>query len=344
MNKNEDDIILREALDALQETTGIKGYYTLADFSHDRGLDAEVRLELENGGLVFWADVKREMRHFHLMNKPLTDPGGDYPLLYVVDRLYPQIKEELRKRKISYIDTAGNVYIQHANTYIWIDGQKKLQTERTTGVNRAFTKQGLKVVFQFLWQQEMINQTYRKIAEQTGVALGNIPLIMEGLKDAGYLLPLDKKKFVIQKKKALLDRWIEGYRDILKPTLHIGNFRAANRVGLRNMLVDGIHQDVYVGGELAAERITQYLNPEVYTVYTDLRKNEIMVKLQLIPTTAEGNVQVYEKFWNNSPDVPMHYPQTPDLLVYADLMITDEPRCLETAEILYNNNLKHEFE
>ena len=334
-----DEIILREAADALKANANIEATYALMDFPYDGRLDAQINIIFDGGILTFAADVKTEIRNYHLKDLP---NNKDLPLMFVADKLYPNVKEELRRMKVNYLDTAGNIFIHHLQNYIWLEGNRKTNTEKQT-VNRAFTKQGLKVVFLFLWQKDMVNAPYRKIAELTGVALGNITLIMEGLRDAGFLLALNEKQYVLIKKKALLDRWIEGYRDVLKPTLHLGNFRSIQAETFKGNLLAGNINGAVIGGEPAAQKITQYLNAQIYTVYTQMKHKNFMIENRLIPD-INGDIQVYEKFWADPLVTNFEVKTAPDLLVYADLIITDEPRCLETADIIFNKRLRYEFE
>jgi hypothetical protein len=63
-----------------------------------------------------------------------------------------------------------------------------------------------------------------------------------------------------------------------------------------------------------------------------------MKKWRLIPDPA-GKVQLYEKFWNNNTDQKY----APEILVYADLILTNDPRCIETAQMIYDKYLANEF-
>ncbi|RYE15392.1 MAG: hypothetical protein EOP45_18535, partial [Sphingobacteriaceae bacterium] len=87
--------------------------------------------------------------------------------------------------------------------------------------------------------------------------------------------------------------------------------------------------------------LTKYLKPAILTLYTDENKATIIREWKLIPA-AKGEVQLYNKFWTIEDADPPAY--APILLVYADLLITDDPRCYETAELIYNKYLKDEFE
>lgn len=98
-----------------------------------------------------------------------------------------------------------------------------------------------------------------------------------------------------------------------------------------------------LGGEPAAEIITGYLRPEIYTFYTELTKPELIKGAKLIPD-PNGKIQVFKKFWKKDYPVTMGEYIAHPLLIYADLVITDDPRCIETAQMIYDQYLKDEFE
>ena len=68
-------------------------------------------------------------------------------------------------------------------------------------------------------------QPQRMIAEKAAVALGNINYIINGLKEHKFLIEKNRNEFMLINKKQLLEKWLAGYEERLKPTLHIGNFR-----------------------------------------------------------------------------------------------------------------------
>lgn len=137
-------------------------------------------------------------------------PGNINPLWVIAERIFPALKETLqetlRENKIGYLDTAGNIYVNTPEQFVWLDGHKATETKKPV-TNRAFTKTGLKAVFYLLLHQDKINL----LAKATNVALGNINNIITGLKEAGFILPINHKEVQLQNKKALLDRWIAGY-------------------------------------------------------------------------------------------------------------------------------------
>jgi hypothetical protein len=342
-NKMNENQIVQKALERLSFQTGINGRWTPAH----NGLDRELTLYLPREFHAF-VEVKRELRQYQLPN--IIKMAERYtPFMVVAERIFPKLKDELRERKIGYLDTAGNIFIHNEEAFIWIEGNKPEEPVKPP-TNRAFTKKGLEVVFYLLLYPQAINLPYRKLAEATGVALGNIVNIVKGLKEAGFILQLNQRTMLLQHKKNLLHRWIAGYRETLKPALHMGNFQFWKDDGFINWKQLPVKpKETLWGGEAAAEVLTGYLNPGILTLYTTQPRAELITSLKLIPK-EKGNVQIYEKFWKDGVEEDPSVNEftldknTPPLLVYADLIITDDPRCVETAEMIYDQYLKNEFD
>ena len=131
--------------------------------------------------------------------------------MVIANQIIPNVKEELRKQGIAYLDSNGNIYLQKDHVYFWVEHSKPTQiTQEKT--NRAFTKTGLKVVFHFLQFEKDINLPYRAIAALTDTALGNVPNILNGLTEQGFLIQLNEKENRLKNKKELLDRWMIAYQ------------------------------------------------------------------------------------------------------------------------------------
>ena len=60
---------------------------------------------------------------------------------------------------------------------------------------------------------------------------------------------------------------------------------------------------------------------------------------RLIPD-EKGNVQVYKKFWHTDDD---NTNAVPPLLAYTDLVNTNDRRCMETAQKIYDAFLQNQF-
>lgn len=333
MNEN---LIINNALERLLDQRGIRANWKLIE----KNIDGELDLYFDNKKEHFFVEVKKELRNFQLP-AIFELAKENKPFMVVAERIFPTLKETLRKKDIGYIDGAGNIFFKTPHHYIWLDGNKPPEPEKPA-TNRAFTKTGLRMLFYLLLFPERINAPYRHFHMATHIALGNIKNIMDGLRDAGFIININEREIALQNKRQLLQRWITAYQETLKPTLNIGNFRFANHdywQGWKSLPINTTKTQW--GGEAGADLLTDYLNPQVLTLYTAEKKTELIPKLKLIPD-ANGDIRIYEQFWYD--EEPTGLPYVPPLLVYADLMATGDPRCMETAEIIFKEHLANEFE
>ena len=133
-----------------------------------------------------------------------------------------------------------------------------------------------------------------------------------------------------------------AYKETFQPTIEIGRFRFANNenfIHWRNVqLREG---EIYWGGEPAGDLLTDYLRPGELTLYTTETRNELMRNYRLIPD-QNGDVKIYRQFWKNEFNTENQI-TVPPLLVYTDLMNTGNNRCQETARMIWDKYLAHEF-
>ncbi len=330
--------IVHTALGNLRKHTGIEvEFHTV---NQQKGLDGELVLVFHNGKELFEVEVRREIRN-HQLEQIKERARENKNFLLIAETIFPKIKEILRKEGIGYLDAAGNIFLQTIKHYLWIDGHKagKTNAEKT---NRAFTATGLKVVYIFLINEQLLNQPQRIIAEEAGVALGNINYIINGLKEQKFLVQKNRKEFMLINKKELLEKWVGGFEEKLKPKLHIGNFRFLKNEEYnqwKNITLKK-HQ-TYWGGEPAGALITKYLLPEIFTIYTEETRNSLIKNYRLVPET-NGNIRIYKKFWKGEGtynETVVH-----PLIAYADLMNTGDRRSIETAKRIYDELLHNRFQ
>ncbi|PIQ48400.1 MAG: hypothetical protein COW03_10260 [Cytophagales bacterium CG12_big_fil_rev_8_21_14_0_65_40_12] len=315
--------IIHIALANLRHNTGIEGFWK------ETGL-LDGRLDLTINGLQyhFMVEIKQEVRAHQLGQ--IEDYFQHYDnLMLVANRIFPKIKEELRQKEIPYLEANGNIFLKKGKLFMLVDTQKPLQIEKNKG-NRAFTKTGLKVLFYLLQHKEAINLTQRELAEKTLVGLGNIPQVIDGLKETGYLIPLNNKTYAWENRKALLERWIAQYATILRPKL------VKERYALKGQWQDVAfdnHKTLW-GGEPAADILTNHLRPEKFLIYTQEDRMDLIKNYRLMPI-KNGEIEVLDMFWKQEKGETV-----PPLLVYADLMLEGGKRNKETAEKIYNEYIE----
>lgn len=333
MNNRE---IVQHALANLHKTGKIEAKWL--DEARNEVLDGTIALTLNDRTIQLGIAIKKELRNIHLPK--LEALAKEYhPFMIVAQTIFPKIKQELRNRNIAYLEANGNIYLNEKETFIWLDANEPIAIKQKT-TNRAFTKTGLKVVYQFLLDPKWVNKTYREIADITDTGIGNITNIFNGLKDDGFLIPLTKDTYMLEGKKKLLEKWIMAYEKKLKPNLAIGTYRFADNDAFLNWKDVKLQQgETMWGGEPAGDIYTNYLRPEELTLYTTEPRNQLMKNYRLIPDEG-GNIKVYEKFWkDNTEEQDVVHP----LLVYADLIMKGDRRCTETAEKIYNEYLQDKF-
>lgn len=328
-------MILEEAIAKWEISTNIQAHVTEAKKGE---VDAIMEFTHNGERHKVFIEIKKEIRNHQLPEIEVM--AKEYgPLMVVAENIFPKIKEELREKGIGYLETSGNIYYKNKGLFIWLDGKKPIKSEEEK-LGRAFTKTGLKVVFHFLLKPELVNETYRTIADVTGISFGNINFIMTDLKQQGYLMKVDNNTFKLVKKKELFLKWIDGYEQKLKPSLLVGTFRFLNNSdALKWKSIQLDNRKSWWGGEPGGELITGNLQPEVFTLYTVETKTEIIKQYRVLPDPA-GNIKVYNKFWNIDKG---NENVAPPLLIYIDLMITGDRRNQETAQKIYNEFLQNEF-
>ncbi|GCC51327.1 hypothetical protein SanaruYs_15500 [Chryseotalea sanaruensis] len=322
--------IIDKALENLEKQTQIMGKWAQ---NGPKELDGQLTLTLENERLKFNTEIKTELRN-HLIPQILEYNQRFDPFMLVVGRIFPKIKEQLRQHNVAYLEANGNFFLKKNQKWFFIDNNPPLPVEQDNR-NRAFTKTGLKVLFEFLLDKKLITQPYRQIAEYTQTAVGGITNIIQGLKQEGFVVPLNKNEIKLINKEELIRKWVEAYEYTLKPTLKIGTFRMADQTNTWQDLRFNLNRTRW-GGEPAGDILTNYLRPEDLILYTEETRNDLIKNYRLIPD-ENGKVKAYKKFWLNQED---HETMVPPLLTYADLMNTNEKRCRETAQKIYDDYIR----
>ncbi|WP_096087839.1 type IV toxin-antitoxin system AbiEi family antitoxin [Agaribacterium haliotis] len=339
--------LLAEAIQAFQEETGLQLQVTK---EHIHINDCTVDAFLQFPGLKeeLAVEVKKWAQQSNI--GALVDQIRRLPQkgLLVADYVNPKMGEKLRAEGVEYFDAAGNAYINRPPVYIHITGNKYKETTSTTpkATNRAFDTTGLKVVFGFLCDPSLVKATYRQIAEHTGVALGTVTWVLNGLKDAGFITERGRgkgrantKQRQLANKRKLLDRWVEAYPEKLKPKLLVGDFSAEDPYWWES--IDIGEYGAWWGGELAAAKYTTYLKPQNITVYLPEQSgNKLLARARLKkanPAEHRNLVHVLRPFWpaalnrqNNERPGLVH-----PILAYADLIATGDSRNREAAIEIY---------
>ena len=255
--------------------------------------------------------------------------------LLVTDYVNPVMAERLKELGVFFIDTVGNAYLNLPHCLVYIRGNKPAKQAHTTNKTRAFQPTGLKVLFAFICNPDLVNAPYRDIANAANVALGTVGWVINDLKDLGYVTEFGKGRRVLGGREKLVDRWATAYPEQLRPKLTIGRYTVRDKTWWKH--AELYNFPAYWGGEVAAAKLTQYLKPEQITVY--VREQAARLQLEFgMKKDPNGEVELLEAFWNEACDFN-DKGVTPMLLIYADLLMIGDQRSIDTATIIYDQYL-----
>jgi len=334
--------LLSQAVEAVYQETGLRFKYRATE-----GLKYDATIEIEGyEHLRFTAEVKRWAQQANigvLINQIKQLPGRG---ILIADYVNSKMADQLRKRDVPFIDAAGNAYINEKPLYIFIKGNKnRARNEMAHAIGggqtrgRAFQPAGIKMLYALIRTPKLVKAPYRDIVNITGVALGTVGKVFDDLKQSGYLIGHDRKHQQLTNKKQLLTKWVDAYLEKLKPKLFLGTFSAENEYWWKD-LVNIEEYGARWGGEVAAAKLTGYLKPEKITVYLSKIGGQELLAKNRFRKDPSGNIQVYRAFWEADESSGFNCKNIVDpMIVYADLLVTGDPRNLETARMLYDKEL-----
>lgn len=149
--------------------------------------------------------------------------------LLLSDYFSPGVAERMVSAGLEFVDSAGNMYLDWPGRfYVRLQGQKSPRVvEARPG--RLSQVSGLRVIFALLADPAAVRMPYRDLARLSGVALGSVPAIMRDLKDKRFLDRVGRTEWTLVRKRELLDLWVAGYGERLRPKLVLGRFRAPEK-------------------------------------------------------------------------------------------------------------------
>jgi hypothetical protein len=344
--------LLHRAIDKFTTNTGVK--INVIAWKHPMGggkyLDALADVQAAAETKTYAIEIKRHLTTAKLGLAAEQLKDTPYKGMLITDYVNPIMAERLKEMGLAFIDLAGNAYLNEPPVFVYIKGNRPTE-ERETGRNlkptRAFQATGLKVIFGLLMKPDLLQKTYREIAEATDVALGTVGWVLTDLREHGYLYEGKERGRKLLQKRKIVEQWVTAYPEKLRPKLKLARYQAPKHRWWDDVTLN--QYNAQWGGEIAAEMLTNYLVPEKATIYADKVPAPLVVEKRLIKD-PDGDVEILQRFWKPGlfeeitayPAVPLDV--VPPLLIYADLMATAEDRNIETAKLIYEKFINGSFE
>lgn len=280
--------------------------------------------------------VVRTMPPGKLRTAEPVGPDGDR-YIFIFDSVEMQIGMNLQKRGIAFADLAGNIHLPFLRSLIYVAGLPDRGSAVTFQMpTTADGTLNAKVVFALLARPEFLRITQRELAQKASVSLGGISAALAQLQARGFITRArSKQPRILLRKEQLLDEWRHEYRSRLAPKL---DEQARRMAGDTEALqsADVVTFGMQWGGEVAAQRLTNYLRPVTYTLYANpaIQGLPRLAALAKLRKADDGNIKIVSRFWNFDPADDERGDTVPLPLVYAELMASDDPRCQESAQLI----------
>jgi hypothetical protein len=252
--------------------------------------------------------------------------------------------ERLRTLDQQFVDGAGNAYLNGPGFLVYVTGRKTNDHARTVPRSgQAFTGVGVKVLFALICDAPLAAAPYRAIAHAADVALGALPAVLQDLAVQRYLLVAGRKRRLLATKR-LLDDWALAYARTLRPKTLTATYVAPKFETWPQWEFDP--NEARWGGEPAANLLVDYLRPGTLTIYARKLPPRLAVGQRLVAARRpirEALLEVRRPFWGDTLKFEDHPKTVGPALVYADLLAAGDARCIETAQMVYDQFLARLF-
>jgi hypothetical protein len=335
---SETDILYR-ALENLERL--VKFDFKLDYYNHSNGHAWDAALDVQSGAVVghFEVVVKNNVYPSNLVR--VIDQFKNSESLLVAKYISTPGKELLERQGINYLDIAGNCFIKNDKGLFWHVKGQGAPTEVKEVKHKAFNKNGIKLVYALLLENDLLNESYRVMADVAGISISTMGDILNDLRESKLLFQVNKRQLMFANKSDLLSRWITDYHQKLKQKLFRGKYLFTKDYQWQNWKQLDLGSTAFWGGEPAAELLSHFLQPSVWTIYTDLDRRSLIQDLRLVPA-KDGNVEIYSPFWKleNRTFVNPELKTVHPLLAYAELIGSGNDRNFEAAQKLYAQHLQ----
>lgn len=286
----------------------------------------EVGLDVELSGDSFalrWrgAPARLEARYVSNLTLSAVESGPGFNsdrTLFVSQYINAKTADALRRRGLQYVDSSGNMNLVNDAWLINIHGRKtapRTRPERYSSEN-IFSPRRAQVIFALLTWPELLDAPLRDLSTAAGVSLGLAHSTFFALKENQRMWPAS-----VDGRQRLIDAWVASFPSGLAPSLGIRGFRAEKF----DMFFG---DDIEVSGEAAH---SAGLRPTRATVYVG-ELDDSLIMANRWRSDGPHNLFVRKKFWLAPWEQgPAGVRDAPPLIVYGDLVSSDDPRLQEAA-------------
>ncbi len=286
----------------------------------EAGLDAEFE---DDSFTLGWRGASVRLRAVYVPQLTLSavESGPSFDAertLFVSGYVNAKTADALRRRGLQYVDSSGNMNLLNDEWLINIQGRKaapRIRPERYSSEN-MFSPRRAQVVFALLTWPELMDAPLRDLSAASGVSLGLAHSTFFALKENHRMWPANPDG-----RQRLIDAWAAAFPSGLAPSLAIRGFRAEKF----DMFFG---DDIEVSGEAAHSAGLRANRATVYVGELD----DTLIMANRWRSDGPQNLFVRKKFWLAPWQSDLSGARdAPPLIVYGDLVASDDPRLQEAA-------------
>jgi hypothetical protein len=252
------------------------------------------------------------------------------PLILFAPYVSPEMGARLASNGINFVDRAGNCYLDLGGRYVGhVEGRKLRQSSDAPGGMRA---PAFRLVFALLVEPELLNATTREMARASGVSLGTASNVVSRLEYDRIVVRTKSKRHLVRRDD-LVERWIAGYAETLRPQLFAGRFQTPDQdpPTLEDRVAGLLSKDGAWawGGAAAAFRLTRHYRSDETVLHVEAVSSDLPKRLKAVPHKS-GRLTLLGVPGPLAFRGPVPHTVHP-LLIYTELVLTGSARAREAA-------------
>jgi hypothetical protein len=318
------------------------------DQSRGRGeseADLVVKLQTPAGSVHFVVEVKAGPLTRAVAADLLSrvDRRSANNLLVLSEYVPPAIAQELADHGVQFLDAAGNQHVTIGDQY-FVRSSGKRPPRAASPEHKSTQPTGYLVYFALLADPKLRTAPVRTVAAAARVSKSAVANAIARL-EAQKILVRGRAKATWVDTRALLERWLVGYSEVVRPRFLVGGYRAQelDPIALEKLIEAQMPVDTAwaFGGGAAAYRVTGHYRGESTVVHVAEPPADLSRQLRVVRVDS-----------NQKPNLVMLRAPAPlllqgvtartahPLLIYTELLYTGDERAREAAAEIRETQLR----
>lgn len=325
-------------LDQLREVPFVRSARFLGTASRADG-DGLIDLDLADGTRT---SLQLELKASHLgadAGRYLRPRFGQNPAAWLLaaPHIGAPLGESLTQLGVNFVDRQGNCHLRIGDRFLArVQGKRPPKPPARSKEMRAA---GYQVLFALLAQPDLVGASQRDIAAQAGTSRQPVADLLQRLREERALVRKRRKySWVDDPDARLLERWIAGYRSVVRPKLLVGRYRLpVSEPAEVEEWLEARLELVRFGGTAGAYRLEPHYRGSVTVAHLGPPSKEIRRRLKAVPATDGDLVwmrHIGEASKNGETTDTVH-----PLLIYSELISDPDPRAVEAADLIRERRL-----